>query len=303
MDSRDIKEVPPVLEDFSYLENIFGLQKELLDHYIKIEGLPPYDGFNINIKKNQNILKDFTGRIIEELGESYESLVEIQSLSKKNKYWYGDFPDQDFKMVINHLQNATEEVGDALHFMMELLIYSDIDVNDIKHNILNKYVQEYPALRVILEKGNPHINMGGVLGLSMACGAIILTNENESADSFEGVHTKDLMKCAPGMVKGLNLDFYLYACGRYYHPESYQLYKNMLWDVTYYLSLARNCLKNKPWKQSQMMTDEKKYQGLVIKAFLVCMGTFYYMGFDPYTLFYVYFKKNKINQFRIKSKY
>ena len=71
MDARDIKEVPPVVEGGKYLEAIYSLQKELIDHYVSIEGLPQYP-LDVNTKKNQLLIKDVVGRDLEELAEGYE---------------------------------------------------------------------------------------------------------------------------------------------------------------------------------------------------------------------------------------
>ena len=83
MDSRDIQEMPEKVFDGQYLEKIYELQKELLDGYIGIEGLPQYP-ININSKKSQVLIKDFVGRVIEELAEGYESMLEVVKLTKKN---------------------------------------------------------------------------------------------------------------------------------------------------------------------------------------------------------------------------
>ena len=71
MDIRDIKEevVYPLGKG---LTEMYRLQKVLLDSYIKIEGLPQYP-VNVNLKVSQSLIKDFVGRVIEELGEGYES--------------------------------------------------------------------------------------------------------------------------------------------------------------------------------------------------------------------------------------
>lgn len=77
----------------------------------------------------------------------------------------------------------------------------------------------------------------------------------------------------------------------------------MLWEVTYWLNIARNFLKNKPWKQSQMMTNESGYQEAIIMAFLSMMGLFFNLGLVDSDIYFLYWKKNKVNQFRIKSNY
>ena len=61
MDARDITEAVPIVSDGRYLEKIYELQKELIDHYVKIEGLPKYP-LDVNTKKSQVIIKDFVGR-------------------------------------------------------------------------------------------------------------------------------------------------------------------------------------------------------------------------------------------------
>jgi len=77
-----------------------------------------------------------------------------------------------------------------------------------------------------------------------------------------------------------------------------------MWDVTYLLNLARNVFRNKPWKQTQVITKQPEYILLLRKAF----STFIYgmtnvVGLSKEEIFAEYYKKNQINRFRIKSKY
>lgn len=82
MDSRDIIEEPIKVVGGKYLECMYSLQKELLEQYIKVEGLPQYP-IDVNTKKSQIILKDFVGRVIEELAEGYEALILVSKLTEK----------------------------------------------------------------------------------------------------------------------------------------------------------------------------------------------------------------------------
>ena len=79
MDIRDIKEEPEIVENGKFLEKIYELQKVLLDHYIGIEGLPQYP-VDVNTKSSQVLLKDFTGRVTEELAEGYESHILVHEM-------------------------------------------------------------------------------------------------------------------------------------------------------------------------------------------------------------------------------
>lgn len=69
------------------------------------------------------------------------------------------------------------------------------------------------------------------------------------------------------------------------------------------LGLAANCLKNKPWKQTQMKTDKVKFYNCLTEAFERFIGLCIRAGFNSQSLYEVYFKKNKVNQFRQESKY
>jgi len=78
---------------------------------------------------------------------------------------------------------------------------------------------------------------------------------------------------------------------------------DLMWGVTVELGLAANCLKNKPWKQTQMETDEKKFIRRVKGAFIAFIVVCDFNGMGPDELFETYFKKSEVNKFRIRSEY
>ena len=71
-------------------------------------------------------------------------------------------------------------------------------------------------------------------------------------------------------------------------------------DVIYFLGLAANCLKNKPWKEHHLLTDVTKYRGYLVQAF-ICL--YHLFPVEENTIYSLYFRKNQVNDFRIKSKY
>lgn len=286
MDSRDIKLEPDKVENNQYLEKIYELQKNLLEGYIGIEGLPQYP-ININSKKSQILIKDFVGRVIEELAEGYESLLMALELTNKNKLWLSDYNDSDLLQTLNHIQNAGEEMADAMHFMIELLIYSNIYPEDIKSYINQKYTKE---------EGN------GIIDLCMSIGNYF-TNSTDN-EICCGINILNIVKDDEDLPKEIkSQDFRLLKCGVEIGNNIYEKYKPIIWDVTYHLNIARNYLKNKPWKQSQEMTNEEKYQEEIVLAFIYMMGLFYKMGINQEDLYLLYFKKNQVNLFRQKSNY
>jgi len=269
MDIRDIKEevkYPGVLA----FNEIFNLQMSLLDKYIGIESLPPYP-IDINTKEAQKLIKDFTGRIIEELGEGFESYLIMMDMFHKGV---------DEEKMIPQLQNFNEEISDALHFWLELMVYSNYGMEKIhewmKHYIEIGYLNEY------LDPLETWLAIGGALV------------EQEVA------HQK--IPCR-WVIKDHMLEDEFLRGGRQLGKNRMDIMKQYLWDITYHLQIARNTLKNKPWKQTEMMTDTNQYEYSMRKTTLALFKFFFFAGFTKESLYVIYYKKNLINQFRIKSKY
>lgn len=288
MDARDIREAVPVIPDGRYLEKIYELQKELIDHYIKIEGLPQYP-IDVNTKKSQVIIKDFVGRVIEELAEGYESMVLIDQLSIQNLSWSYKYSSMDFNQCLNHLQNVSEEMADAMHFMVELLIFVNIQPEDIIAFIKRETGDKFNT--IIGTVGN----YNNILDIAMKYGCALFSQELDIANV--GVN---LLRVEP--TTDLT-DIQLYQAAHVYNHSFYVQFKEALWDVTCHLNIARNFLKNKPWKQSQMMTDEIRFQAEIVRGFIKMMGAFALIDITPENLFHIYFKKNRANAFRIRSNY
>lgn len=286
MDARDIKEIPPVVEDGRYLEAIYSLQKELIDHYVGIEGLPQYP-LDVNTKKNQLLIKDFVGRVIEELAEGYESFKLVGEITEKNQLWFNGDYNNEYVQMLNHLQNANEEQADALHFMVELLIFANIQPEDID-SYCNKICDNLNQHTLTLTTNTLH--KAGMIGYNM----LKVDNGSEVTTPVLNLLTLLDSDKDTSLIKG----------GSLYSSSSYLEMKSNMWDVVYHLNIARNYLKNKPWKQSQMMTNESAFQEELVKAFIKLIGYFYTLGLndleDIYTL---YFKKQRVNKFRIHSNY
>lgn len=284
MDSRDIKEEPK--QTNNKLEEIFSLQKDLIDGYIKIESLPQYP-INIQSKSSQTLIKDFVGRVIEELSESYESLMIIDSIIQNTIRLNGglrNISEEDSEKILSESQNASEEISDALHFFIELLIYTDISASDIYD-----YVENHSSFGLSENK----------LFEVMILGSGYLGSYSELSNNYPRIYLNNLP-----IFQNKEIDWGLRQFGLTYNQELFNInLKCYFWDITHYLNLARNCLKNKPWKQSQMLTDSAKFRDYLIKSFILFLGTCYSMNLSSDNLYRNYFKKNKINLFRQKSHY
>lgn len=303
MDSRDIKEEPGIIPEHKYLEEIYQMQKNLLSGYIDIEGLPQYP-VDINTKASQTLLKDFTARVIEELSEGYESFENVMDLFEANHsrlvQTNGDCIE--YMGILNHLQNANEENADAIHFFIELLIYANIQPDDIKAYMV-KWVRYNRCPQSVVDSLNK--NYKDILSTAMNLGVMWIMDKGDIGVIFHNNAT-DLIKWYENMDSETLMDYNtkLLEGGRYFNHVEYSVnYPYLLWKITHHLNIARNFLKNKPWKQSQVMTQELKYQAELVKAFIYFCGYLGWIGMDSKEVFYIYFKKNHINLFRQKSKY
>jgi len=67
--------------------------------------------------------------------------------------------------------------------------------------------------------------------------------------------------------------------------------------------LTCNCLKNKPWKQSHVLTDERYFREKLIEEFRAFIKLCFIAGLDDIALYAMYLRKYQVNEFRQKSNY
>jgi hypothetical protein len=202
------------------LRGIFELQTELMEDYKKIEGWEVEFPVNLNSKKAQLLVKDVISRGVEELAEAYEA------------------------MELGQDDNFLEELGDALHFFVEVFILAGLTVGDFR---------------------------------------VFLSSLNPEAFSFD----------KPGQLLKLIEQ-------RGIHPGSLA---RASWTVTYRVNLSRNALRNKPWKQTELMYNREVFEENLFLGFLDFLELFVHKAEGANQVYAIYFLKNKINKFRIRSKY
>lgn len=120
------------------LEGIFAAQQELIDTYHDIEAergfivVDPKDYGNVDDRFVQNRIKDLSQRTVEELMEAMNTL--------KNKPW-------KVSEVSTDKVHFYEELGDTLHFFLELCITAGMTAEDLariyhRKHAVNKFRQE-----------------------------------------------------------------------------------------------------------------------------------------------------------------
>lgn len=278
MDVRNIREEVPNIKETEVLPQMYTLGLEQLNGYRQIESLPEYP-LDINNLKSQVILKDFIGRVIEELTEGFESTNEVFDLCSKNGWNMEILNEEEHQSILNSLANANEEQADALGFFFTLLAYSNILPEDILSYNKAKDLFEVMAI--------------GVKEL------VIKYSDYHNLLKFDIICKKDFYE-DEGKWEHINS----YTPGFHQMNElSHEAEKLYLWEVIYELNKARNFLKCRPWKQTQVMTKEIDFQESLVKAFYLYMGFLAMNGFTPLGLFGLFFKKQRLNRWRQQTNY
>lgn len=282
MDIRNIKEKLPIDPyNLNFLETIFDIAKEQLKAYKDsgIEQLPDYP-MNINIPRNQEVIKDFISRVIEELNEGFESTdIVYQLLNNDSIGWNMDrLDDESTQYIKDTLQNACEEQADALGFMMTILLYLNIGSDDLLR-WSGKHVTK------VCTNLNQVMAVGRDLLISKMDDYAVTTAPYNIVD----YQTSSDSEYIPGFSR-MNYG---------YHRTE----KLAIFSITYCLNMARNDLKCRPWKKTQVLTKENEVQSYIVEAFYLFMGFIKMYGFDPYSITNLYFKKYKLNIWRLKTNY
>ncbi|MGL4253980.1 MAG: dUTP diphosphatase [Fusobacteriaceae bacterium] len=69
------------------------------------------------------------------------------------------------------------------------------------------------------------------------------------------------------------------------------------------LAMTCNTLKNKPWKQTQMITDKREFKFRLVSAWLTYVGVLKASGLDAEKTTALYLKKSQVNKFRQRTNY
>ena len=222
------------------LEAIFGRQKELMIKYHDIElrsGLMQTEDCPVNLddKRGQARIKDYSWRVTEELGEALDARMQ------------------------DDLPHFKEELIDGLHFLTELSILSGIGVNNIIKNGIDYWEER---------EGN-----------NWASGALW--------DSIVGKSHGDKLKCLIYLASYLYEDFYI---------------EERISSFIMHIGMTCNCLKNKPWKQSNMITDKEAFYKS-LGATWISYVSILIITMDAEEICDTYLRKSQVNKFRQRSNY
>lgn len=260
------------------LVGIFNLQRGLIDHYIRIEGLPLYP-LDMDLKLHQATMRDFISRGIEELSEAHECYRDLFEVLSNN---HSARPE--LVVALN------EELSDTLHFFTEAMIYAGLTPLDI----------ESYANRVLSDRGMdlselPPETYGSLDKLLLLSQFYFLEGPHKLMDlTLYGFNASTWIAADPQyepIIKGYVVSSPLL-----------RLNAELSWEITYHFNMARNCLKNRPWKQTDEHTNIEKFQECMLLGFRAFVNLLWSLGHTNESIYSIYYHKNIINQNRIADK-
>ena len=137
----------------------------------------------------------------------------------------------------------------------------------------------------------------------------------EVAEAIEGFRRTETEHFKEELIDGLHFFIELnILVGKKWDDFKYYKYKTnpkISLQVLYYntgiltekYGLLMNCLKNKPWKQTQVLTDQAKFFRLLKEAFEFYIKFLHVCGLTYDDIFNIYMKKHSVNEFRIRTNY
>ena len=88
-----------------------------------------------------------------------------------------------------------------------------------------------------------------------------------------------------------------------FNCPSYNHLDLLVWKIVYHMGLAANCLKNKPWKVTQMSTDSQQFRLALLDSWEAFCDLWKSLGGSQEELYILYAKKNLVNQWRQDTDY
>jgi hypothetical protein len=259
------------------LEKIFDMQKKLIAEYTIIEGLPYYPIDPLD-HAGKRLIKDFKERAVAELGEAYEKLLEI---------WINESNNESYDKIAA-LEAFNEEIADVMHFLIETLIFCNIEPLHIA-----KFLQD------IADENPESFIKPDNLWLTLFSFA---KHQNLSQNlSYQNINKTQCFRVIDDSV--LITQRADIAGGRIVSGSMMATHAEFMWEITFMLNKAVAYLKIKPWAQEEKIGNGMKFRECMMETLMHFIRYMDFMGQNPIGLYNAYVRKNKILQKRIQDGY
>ena len=260
----DQKKIQVPEKNVDLLRTIRAHQNELMVKYQDIEKIPLWPCPFQN-KDSQRWFKECLWRVTEEVSEAMEALLEVDEKGA-------------IQLMHRHITHFFEEISDALHFLVEVSICADVPIQlkGHQHDALMKSWEMGWA-----EYGERRNDPAASLGQAFFC------QKDTMFFDAEGEMQPILSSKLSRKALELEILIVLERCSM----------------VQYRLGLCGNVLKNKAWKQTDMMSDHAVFCHRLHRVFNVLFLLLFECGFDPKSVYLLYVQKKLVNEWRQDTKY
>lgn len=267
---RKIEEIetPPFRTDVTFYQEMYESQAKLVENFVESKRQPPWP-MDLNTRPSQQFMRDLIGFLEEELIEGYERIEELTRDYQRS--------DRDPKEVKDLVVMFNEEQADCLALFIEVLQYSNIDVIS-----LEEYYKQYLTLA----------GFKGKITQDPLKMAFFHAQLNNGAFYRKGLKFR-LMDSDSDITTG----------GCEVSNSQLEVSQRQLFQVTKYLRLATNLLKNKYWKETDTEVNMEKFHEYIMEAWLYYFLFLESNGFTRESVRGTFMRKNIINLERIANKY
>lgn len=267
-------ETLPKIVNGNGFAQMFKMQKALLKKYIVIEKLPEFP-VDLSSRIGQSTIKKEAHRFMEELAEAYGDLEEALDQASINQV------DKAKKLTASY----NEEIADALHFLLEVLIYSGME---------DEYI-DFVLMNLLNEKGLDNFSLpGNILGTFFKLGNYLNYTYDiivASRQEFQ-IYAQNELQDRPMLSGAMRLSV-----------KGLKIHAEFSWHIVHKMLKVCNLLKNRDWSVEEKKVNEIQYQEKIINMLVVFFQYLAYAGVTEAGLFQAYVTKNEINYQRILNKY
>lgn len=260
------------------LDQMFHLQGAIMKEYIIRGDDIPEPPLDLATRQSQRLLKNFAWRITEELGEAYDML----------KQAYGCISTNHGEEAQGWISMYNEELGDVWHFMLEIMILSDMNANVLMNWVLKKKLTE-PELSGILDHQNLYKSFQNLSEYYNQMDR--KTHRSRDPNLFVIYPEPDIFEFEQWNMGGRKIS--------YAELENIEQFN---WNIIFSLTRAMNCLKNRDWHTSQEKeVNFAAYNDAILDAFIMLMRYMVYIRKSELSVYNTYVIKNAFNYERLKT--
>lgn len=258
------------------LIEMFNMQRELLDRYRILEDLPEFP-IDLSKRSNQNLLRKYVQRLVEELSEAYDYLDKAYHHISQN---YGEEAQE-------LVEKFNEEIADVWHFVLEILLMVGID--------------EYGVKEWIKSAINTDRRLEGMLRPDDLLKGLLIYAEflNREDNTMPKIIDRTVFIVYPPSDISDRPEI---AGGSRLSHKQMGMSAEFCWEVTRRFNMSTNKLKARDWHQADSVkVNIIEFNQALFESFISLLRFMVYMGKGELSIYNSYVLKDRILWERFKT--